>query len=135
MLYVPELLIGLVVLSVGTSVPDALASVIVARQGQGNMAVCNAVGSNIFNICLCLGLPWLVKAAAEGVPYGVPDFAEVGEPLLILILYLALWIGIIKIGGWKLSPNVGIALMVAQGFYTTWTLLRNVPVDAPIIDW
>ena len=134
-LYVPELLIGLVVLSVGTSVPDALASVIVARQGQGNMAVCNAVGSNIFNICLCLGLPWLVKAAAEGVPYGVPDFAEVGEPLLILILYLALWIGIIKIGGWKLSPNVGIALMVAQGFYTTWTLLRNVPVDAPIIDW
>ena len=63
------------------------------------------------------------------------NFAEVGEPLLILILYLALWIGIIKIGGWKLSPNVGIALMVAQGFYTTWTLLRNVPVDAPIIDW
>ena len=98
-------------------------------------SVGNVTGSNSVNVFMGLGLPWLVKAAAEGVPYGVPDFAEVGEPLLILILYLALWIGIIKIGGWKLSPNVGIALMVAQGFYTTWTLLRNVPVDAPIIDW
>lgn len=51
-LLVPELLIGLVVLSVGTSVPDALSSIIVAKQGQGNMAVCNALGSNVFNILL-----------------------------------------------------------------------------------
>ena len=86
--------------------------------------------------CALFGDPWLSFA----IPWRCKlsralARAEVGEPLLILILYLALWIGIIKIGGWKLSPNVGIALMAAQGFYTTWTLLRNVPVDAPIIDW
>lgn len=43
---VNELVVGMVVLAIGTSVPDALASIIVARQGQGNMAVSNAIGSN-----------------------------------------------------------------------------------------
>ena len=38
---VPEFLMGLTVLAAGTSVPDALSSVLVARNGQGNMAVCN----------------------------------------------------------------------------------------------
>ena len=50
---------GTLVLAAGTSVPDALASVSVARAGQGDMAVANAVGSNIFDIWLGLGLPWL----------------------------------------------------------------------------
>ena len=58
---VPEFLMGLTVLAAGTSVPDALSSILVARNGQGNMAVCNVLGSNVFNILLGLGLPWLVS--------------------------------------------------------------------------
>lgn len=79
---VPDFLMGVVVLSVGTSVPDALSSILVARNGQvnqdarspsvrvaahwhslavqGNMAVCNVLGSNVFNILLGLGLPWML---------------------------------------------------------------------------
>ena len=51
---------GTVVLAAGTSVPDALASISVARAGLGDMAVANAVGSNVFDIWLGLGLPWSV---------------------------------------------------------------------------
>merc|ERR1719383_1520925 len=41
---------GLVVIATGTSVPDALSSILVAREGYGNMAVSNAIGSNVFDI-------------------------------------------------------------------------------------
>ena len=131
---VSELVIGLVVLSVGTSVPDALSSVIVARQGQGDMAVCNALGSNIFNILLGLGLPWWVRVLMDGgTPYPVPDLAAIGEPIGLLLLYLTLFLGIIIAGKWKLSPKVGYALLGCQLVYTSWTLLRHLPSSAPII--
>ena len=60
MLDIPEVVMGTVVLAAGTSVPDALASISVARAGLGDMAVANAVGSNVFDIWLGLGLPWSV---------------------------------------------------------------------------
>lgn len=43
---------GLVVIAAGTSVPDALGSVLVARDGFADMAVSNAIGSNVFDINL-----------------------------------------------------------------------------------
>ena len=58
--------IGLIVIAAGTSVPDALASVIVAKEGEGDMAVANALGSNIFDINLGLGLPFLIKYLITG---------------------------------------------------------------------
>jgi len=57
---ISEVIIWLTVLAAGTSVPDLLSSVIVAKQGRGDMAVTNALGSNIFDICICLWLPWLI---------------------------------------------------------------------------
>ena len=67
----------------GASVPDALSSLLVAKNGkfelewrqmeemfkqslwfvtgQGDMAVSNAIGSNVFDILICLGIPWLVR--------------------------------------------------------------------------
>lgn len=66
----------------------------------------------------------------------VPDFAAVGEPLILLLIYLVLFLGIIIAGGWKLSPKVGYVLLLCQAVYTTWTLLRNLPnVTSPVIDF
>lgn len=50
------------------SVPDALASIVVAREGYGGMAVSNAIGSNIFDIDLGIGLPFLIKILVDGRP-------------------------------------------------------------------
>ena len=47
---IPAVVMGLTVLAAGTSVPDLLSSVIVARQGKGDMAVSSSIGSNIFDI-------------------------------------------------------------------------------------
>jgi len=59
---VPGIVMGLVVIAAGTSVPDALSSILVAKNGQGDMAVANVLGSNVFNIFLGLGLPWFLKS-------------------------------------------------------------------------
>ena len=48
---------------------DALSSVLVARDGYGDMAVSNAIGSNVFDINLGLGLPFLIRIAIDqGAP-------------------------------------------------------------------
>lgn len=53
---------GLTFLAAGTSVPEAVSSVIVTKQGHGAMGISNSIGSNTFDILLCLGLPWFIKA-------------------------------------------------------------------------
>uniref|UniRef100_A0A1I8FNM0 Na_Ca_ex domain-containing protein n=1 Tax=Macrostomum lignano TaxID=282301 RepID=A0A1I8FNM0_9PLAT len=53
--------LSLVVLAAGTSIPDLLSSIIVVKDGSGDMAVSNAIGSNVFDIDLGLGLPFFIK--------------------------------------------------------------------------
>merc|ERR1711871_1018011 len=56
---------GLVVVSIGAEIPDAVSSMTVARRGYGSMAVSNAIGSQIINILIGLGLPWLITDLAS----------------------------------------------------------------------
>jgi cation:H+ antiporter len=48
-------LVGLTIVAIGTSLPELVTSVIAARRGHSDLAVGNVLGSNIFNILLCLG--------------------------------------------------------------------------------
>lgn len=57
-LQIPDTVMGLTFVAAGVSVPDALSSIAVIKEGYGDMAVSNAVGSNVFDILICLGLPW-----------------------------------------------------------------------------
>eukprot|EP00662_Eupelagonemidae_sp_cell21_P038481 gene38481-63535_t len=65
---ISELVMGLTVSAAGTSFPNVFASMLVARQGLGNMAISNAFGSNVFNIFVGLGFPWFLVCLA-----GSPD--------------------------------------------------------------
>ena len=58
---IPDTIMGLTFIAAGVSVPDALGGVAVVREGNGDMAVSNAIGSNVFDILMCLGLPWFIK--------------------------------------------------------------------------
>ncbi len=64
-------IVALTILAGGTSVPDMLASYSVARKGEGEMAVANAVGSNSFDILVGLGLPWMVAILLSAGPIHV----------------------------------------------------------------
>lgn len=51
-----QTLVGLTIVSIGTSLPELVTSVVAARKNEVDMAVGNAVGSNIFNILMVLGI-------------------------------------------------------------------------------
>ena len=51
-----ENLVGLTIVSIGTSLPELVTSIVAARKGESDIAIGNAVGSNIFNLLLVLGL-------------------------------------------------------------------------------
>ncbi|KAJ2954393.1 hypothetical protein O0L34_g2656 [Tuta absoluta] len=59
---VPDSITGLTILAAGTSLPEAVSSVLVTQHGHGSMGISNSIGSNTFDILLCLGLPWFVKS-------------------------------------------------------------------------
>lgn len=65
---IPSVIMGLTVLAAGTSVPDLLSSVIVARRGSGDMAVSSSIGSNIFDILVGLPIPWILFTAWPTTP-------------------------------------------------------------------
>jgi cation:H+ antiporter len=61
---ISELVIGLTVVAVGTSLPEIATSVVAAARGQRDMAVGNAIGSNLFNILAVLGITGVVSPIA-----------------------------------------------------------------------
>lgn len=64
---VSELIIGLTIVSIGTSLPEVATSVVAAMKGEKDIAVGNVVGSNIFNIVLVLGLSSIIAPAGIAV--------------------------------------------------------------------
>lgn len=127
---IPEVVIALTVLAVGTSVPDMVSSVIVAKQGRAGMAVSNAIGSNIFDIFIGLGLPWLVMIMIIDKPIKF-DIAglDVSVGLLfssvLLILFFLIW------KKWRLTQNLGFTLILLYILYVVWEIFRiYMPYDA-----
>ena len=59
-----ENLVGLTIVSIGTSLPELVTSIVAARKGESDIAIGNAVGSNIFNLLLVLGLSSAIHSIA-----------------------------------------------------------------------
>ena len=68
---IPSVVMGYTLLAAGTSVPDLLSSIIVARQGYGDMAVSSSIGSNIFDIMVGLPVPWLLYIVWPSKPASI----------------------------------------------------------------
>ena len=115
-LQVPEVVIALTVLAVGTSIPDMVSSVIVAKQGRGGMAVSNAVGSNIFDILIGLGLPWLIMSIASGK--AIPTNSEtLSESVLLLFASVALLFLVFLFSRWRINKIMGYILIMIYILY------------------
>ncbi len=113
---VPELFIALVVIAVGTSVPDLVSSVVVARQGRAGMAINNAIGSNIFDILIGLGLPFFLYHLFSAGTITVVrtdlwlSFAFLMGSILFLLLFFLL-------GRWVTRRSIGILLILLYTIY------------------
>merc|ERR1711920_409785 len=66
------IVMGFTLLAAGTSIPDAVSSVAIARAGEGDMAISSSIGSNIFDILVGLPIPWIIKIAlVDGAGRGI----------------------------------------------------------------
>eukprot|EP00815_Leptocylindrus_aporus_P009211 CAMPEP_0116063502 /NCGR_PEP_ID=MMETSP0322-20121206/8465_1 /TAXON_ID=163516 /ORGANISM="Leptocylindrus danicus var. apora, Strain B651" /LENGTH=633 /DNA_ID=CAMNT_0003549157 /DNA_START=47 /DNA_END=1945 /DNA_ORIENTATION=+ len=98
---IPSVVMGLTFLAAGTSVPDLLSSVIVAKMGEGDMAVSSSIGSNIFDILVGLPIPWIAFTAWPN-DKNIVEIGSDGISLSIVILLgmLVSIITIIHFQGW-----------------------------------
>lgn len=122
---IPSAAMGLTVLAAGTSVPDALASISVAKSGAGNMAVSNAIGSNVFDILLGLGFPWFLGHLIKGetTKVTVEPLTTVIVPIMILFAIIVAVLVLFFLVRWKLRPLLGYILFTLYGVFIVYTLV------------
>ena len=103
---VPEFIVGLTVVAIGTSTPELVVSVLSALGGQSDIAVGNVVGSNLFNVFVILGVCALIRPLAlsrSNIRRDIP-FGFVASLLLFLFGGLSLWVYILL---WIIVPEEG----------------------------
>lgn len=85
---ISERIIGLTIVSIGTSLPELATSVIAARKGNADIAIGNVVGSNIFNTFLILGTSAIIRPV-EVSPDGMSDLIIniIAAGLLLLFIF------------------------------------------------
>lgn len=113
---------GLTVLAAGTSVPDMITSVILTRNGEGDAAVANSIGSNVFDILIGLGLPWFIAGFVYGGSVVATD--AIGIAIGFLFGVLVVLLGALLITKFKLNTFIGIFLLVLYGAYVAFELIR-----------
>ncbi|XP_067091213.1 sodium/potassium/calcium exchanger 1 [Osmerus mordax] len=109
---ISEEIMGLTILAAGTSIPDLITSVIVARKGLGDMAVSSSVGSNIFDITVGLPVPWLMYSSFHG--FAPVQVSSNGLFCAIVLLFLMLLFVIISIAvcKWKMNKMLGSTMFL-----------------------
>lgn len=114
---------GLTLGAAGTSFPNLLSSVLVARQGCGDMAVANAFGSNIFCILAGLGLPWLMVSLQQGgEPYDQLKDDGIVVAVVFLLGLLAIFLLVLCVSQFVLRRWVGIAMVSLYVVYTVYAI-------------
>lgn len=121
-LRIPALVMGLVFLAAGTSIPDALGSIAVARQGEGDMAVSNALGSNVFDILIGLGVPWFIRTLTGRKVEFPNQYENFLVDIIMLLVFLGLFLGALVVNKWRLTTPLGVVLVSLYIVYIFATL-------------
>ncbi|NXE21294.1 NCKX2 protein, partial [Ardeotis kori] len=130
---ISEEIMGLTILAAGTSIPDLITSVIVARKGLGDMAVSSSVGSNIFDITVGLPLPWLLYAVINS--FAPVTVSSNGLFCAIVLLFIMLLFVILSIAfcKWRMNKILGFLMF---GLYFVFlivsVLLEDKVIQCPV---
>lgn len=108
---IPELIIGMVVVALGTSAPEFFVSMFAALHGSTDIAIGNAIGSNIANIGLGLGLVALVA------PLGIKQHVLYKKFAALMTAILALWLLSLD---WQLDLRDGLILLLVLSALMYW---------------
>ncbi|CAA16315.2 Sodium/calcium exchanger membrane region domain-containing protein [Caenorhabditis elegans] len=135
---IPTEIMGLTILAAGTSIPDLITSVIVARKGLGDMAVSSSIGSNLFDVCVGLPIPWLIHFAI-GVFKSEPtqNISVTSNGLVcslgLLFAMLIVLLTCVAISRWKMDKFFGLLMIFSYcGFCMLCILLETGHLKCPL---
>ena len=116
---VSDLVIGLTIVAIGTSLPELASSIVAARRGEHDIAVGNIIGSNLFNTLAVVGLAGAIS------PTHVADGVLLRDWSFMFGLTLALFIVGYGFRGrrGRINRYEGGGLMLAYGIYVGWLLV------------
>lgn len=131
---VPEMVIGLTIVAIGTSLPELATTVIAALRGQRDLAVGNAVGSSIFNIGAVLGVSSLL--APDGIPVA-ESAIRVDIPIMIAVS--AALLPVIHTG-FEIRRWEGVLFLVLYATYIVYLLMNatdheSLPAFSSVMLW
>ena len=112
-----ELLVGLTIVAVGTSLPELVTSIVAAKKGENDIAIGNAIGSCIFNVILILGFCSILE------PVKV-DLLSLVDCLVMLSSAIVVFLFSFK--SMKVNKWQGITMISIYVVYLVYIVLRNV---------
>ena len=83
-LRIPDIVVGLTVVALGTSLPELVTSIVASRKGENGLAVGNVVGSNLFNMLLILG----ASAAIHPITVNFASVIDLGIMIAVSVITL-----------------------------------------------
>ena len=110
-----EALIGLTIVAIGTSLPELVTSVVASKKGESDIALGNAVGSNLFNILFILGVSSTILPMSVSPTY----LYDIG-----FLLVVSLLVFIPVAAKQKISRGTGAAMTGAYILYTIYLIMR-----------
>lgn len=122
---VPEFIVGLTVMAVGTSMPELTVSTLSAINGNSDMAIGNVTGSNIFNTLIILGICAMIRPMVftkENIRRDIPICIAASALLLVMALYIGTPEGVGRVEG-----TILFLLYIAFVLYS----IRSAKKDAP----
>lgn len=109
---ISERVIALTIIAFGTSLPELVTTVVSAKKGEQDLLVGNIIGSNIFNVCLVLGVPTVIFGGIAESSFQILD-------LIMLIVSAVLLYIFSKTSGQKISRvEGGVMLAIFAVYYT-----------------
>ncbi|CAF4376771.1 unnamed protein product [Rotaria sp. Silwood2] len=124
---IPDSVMGITFLAAGSSVPDALSSVLVVRQGLVDMGVSNTFGSNVFDLLVGLAVPWFFKTLISGEAVHINSNGLLYDSVLLLGIVI---ITVMSFHGrkWYLDPFLGTFFLAVYGIFIIFSLLIELNV-------
>ena len=116
---IPETIVGVTIVAVGTSLPELVTSVLAAIRRQSDVAFGNVVGSNIYNVLGILGVTAIVEPVA--VP---PEIAKLDIWIMLTATVLLL---VFAVSGWRLSRVEGTSFLAIYAGYLVYLAAVGTP--------
>ena len=132
---VPPSFLGMYVIAIGAEIPDTIQSVTVAKRGYGSMAVSNSTGSQIINILIGLGMPWLMSNLA-GRPIAVQSVPSLRVMASFQAVNVAIYMSLLllpTIRTWRPGDHSKASLGKRKGKVLMGTYVVALVVCAPIL--